>query len=84
MRWLGEDALRRYLRLRPPSFVPNKQEVRSDMMMVVRGGKNRIRIHFDKDGWRVCRRSFRPYDDLLFMRKIGGADDDDGVDDCRP
>ncbi len=26
MRWLGEEALRRYQRLRPPSFVENPDE----------------------------------------------------------
>ena len=26
VRWLGEEALRRYLKLRPPSFVPNRDE----------------------------------------------------------
>ena len=26
IRWLGEEALRRYLKLRPPSFVPNREE----------------------------------------------------------
>ena len=27
VRWLGEEALKRYLKLRPPSFVPNREEV---------------------------------------------------------
>ena len=31
IRWLGEEALKRYLKLRPSSFVPNREEVISDI-----------------------------------------------------
>jgi histidine ammonia-lyase len=31
VRWLGEEALRRYLKLRSPSFVPNREEVVNDI-----------------------------------------------------
>ena len=31
VKWLGEEALKRYLKLRPPSFVPNRDEVVSDI-----------------------------------------------------
>ena len=37
MRWLGDDALRRYLKLKPPSFVPNRQEVVLDIRKTVGG-----------------------------------------------
>ena len=31
IRWLGEEALKRYLKLRPPSFIPNREEVVNDI-----------------------------------------------------
>ena len=37
MRWLGDEALRRYLKLKPPSFVPNRQEVVLDIRKTVGG-----------------------------------------------
>ena len=37
MRWLGEEALRRYLKLRPPSFVPNREELVHDIRKTVGG-----------------------------------------------
>ena len=37
IRWLGEEALRRYLKLKPPSFVPNRQEVVHDIRKTVGG-----------------------------------------------
>lgn len=37
IRWLGEEALRRYLKLKPPSFVPNRQEVVHDIRRTVGG-----------------------------------------------
>ena len=35
IRWLGEEALRRYLKLKPPSFVPNREEVVHDIRKTV-------------------------------------------------
>ena len=37
IRWLGEEALRRYLKLKPPSFVPNREEVVHDIRKTVGG-----------------------------------------------
>ena len=37
MRWLGDEALRRYLKLKPPSYVPNRQEVVLDIRKTVGG-----------------------------------------------
>ena len=37
VRWLGEEALRRYLRLRPPSFVPNREERVNDIRKTLGG-----------------------------------------------
>ena len=37
IRWLGEEALKRYLKLKPPSFVPNRQEVVQDIRKTVGG-----------------------------------------------
>ena len=37
IRWLGEEALKRYLKLKPPSFVPNRQEVVHDIRKTVGG-----------------------------------------------
>ena len=37
IRWLGDEALRRYLKLKPPSFVPNRQEVVHDIRRTVGG-----------------------------------------------
>ena len=37
IRWLGEEALRRYLKLRPPSFVPNREERVHDIRKTVGG-----------------------------------------------
>ena len=37
VKWLGEEALRRYLKLKPPSFVPNRQEVVHDIRKTVGG-----------------------------------------------
>ena len=37
IRWLGEEALRRYLKLRPPSFVPNREEVVHDIRKTLGG-----------------------------------------------
>jgi len=37
IRWLGEEALKRYLKLRPPSFVPNRDEVIKDIRKTVGG-----------------------------------------------
>ena len=34
---MGEEALRRYLKLKPPSFVPNRQEVVHDIRKTVGG-----------------------------------------------
>lgn len=34
---MGEEALRRYLKLRPPSFVPNREEVVHDIRKTVGG-----------------------------------------------
>ena len=31
IRWLGEEALKKYLKLRPPSFIPNREEVVNDI-----------------------------------------------------
>ena len=37
IRWLGEEALVRYLKLKPPSFVPNRKEVVHDIRKTVGG-----------------------------------------------
>ena len=37
IRWLGEEALARYLKLKPPSFVPNREEVINDIRKTVGG-----------------------------------------------
>jgi len=37
VRWLGEEALKRYLKLRPPSFVPNREEVVNDIRKTLSG-----------------------------------------------
>ena len=37
IKWLGDEALRRYLKLKPPSFVPNRQEVVHDIRKTVGG-----------------------------------------------
>merc|ERR1711892_1092529 len=37
IRWLGEEALKRYLKLRPPSYVPHKEEVVKDIRKTQRG-----------------------------------------------
>lgn len=37
IKWLGEEALRRYLKLKPPSYVPNRQEVVADIRKTVGG-----------------------------------------------
>jgi len=37
IRWLGEEALKRYLKLKPPSFVPNREEVVKDIRKTVGG-----------------------------------------------
>ena len=37
VRWLGEEALRRYLKLRPPSFVPNREEQVHDIRKTLGG-----------------------------------------------
>ena len=34
---MGEEALKRYLKLKPPSFVPNRQEVVQDIRKTVGG-----------------------------------------------
>ena len=34
---MGEEALKRYLKLKPPSFVPNRQEVVHDIRKTVGG-----------------------------------------------
>ena len=51
IRWLGEEALLRYLRLKPPSFVPNREEVVHDIRKTVGGAildpEDRIRDVLD-------------------------------------
>ena len=37
IRWLGDEALSRYLKLKPPSYVPNKEEVINDIRKTVGG-----------------------------------------------
>ena len=37
IKWLGEEALKRYLKLKPPSYVPNRQEVVHDIRKTVGG-----------------------------------------------
>ena len=37
IKWLGEEALRRYLKLRPPSFVPNREEIVHDIRKTLGG-----------------------------------------------
>ena len=37
IRWLGEEALRRYLKLKPPSFVPNREEAVLDIRKTAGG-----------------------------------------------
>jgi len=37
IKWLGEEALKRYLKLKPPSFVPNRDEVVSDIRKTTGG-----------------------------------------------
>lgn len=37
IKWLGDEALRRYLKLKPPSYVPNRQEVVADIRKTVGG-----------------------------------------------
>ena len=37
IRWLGEEALKRYLKLRPPSFVPNREENVHDIRKTLGG-----------------------------------------------
>ena len=37
IRWLGEEALTRYLKLKPPSYVPNREEVINDIRKTVGG-----------------------------------------------
>merc|ERR1711962_884804 len=37
VRWLGEEALKRYLKLRPPSFVPNREELVNDIRKTLSG-----------------------------------------------
>eukprot|EP00095_Tigriopus_kingsejongensis_P002256 maker-scaffold478_size161223-snap-gene-0.29 protein:Tk02256 transcript:maker-scaffold478_size161223-snap-gene-0.29-mRNA-1 annotation:"histidine ammonia-lyase" len=37
IRWLGEEALKRYLKLKPPSYVPNKKEVVNDIRKTAGG-----------------------------------------------
>eukprot|EP00092_Neocalanus_flemingeri_P003503 GFUD01003757.1.p1 GENE.GFUD01003757.1~~GFUD01003757.1.p1 ORF type:complete len:676 (-),score=161.97 GFUD01003757.1:197-2224(-) len=37
IRWLGGEALKRYLKLRPPSFVPNREEVVNDIRKTLGG-----------------------------------------------
>jgi len=37
IRWLGDEALKRYLKLRPPSFVPNREEVVNDIRKTTGG-----------------------------------------------
>ena len=37
IRWLGDEALVRYLKLKPPSFVPNRKEVVHDIRKTVGG-----------------------------------------------
>jgi len=37
IRWLGEEALRRYLKLRPPSYVPNRDEIVHDIRRTLGG-----------------------------------------------
>ena len=35
--WLGEEALRRYLKLKPPSYVPNRDEAVLDIRKTTGG-----------------------------------------------
>ena len=44
VRWLGEEALKRYLKLRPPSFVPNRDEVVSDIRKTL--GRFLFKVYF--------------------------------------
>jgi histidine ammonia-lyase len=37
IRWLGEEALKRYLKLRPPSFIPNREERVHDIRKTLGG-----------------------------------------------
>ena len=37
IRWLGDEALARYLKLKPPSYVPNREEVINDIRKTVGG-----------------------------------------------
>eukprot|EP00094_Tigriopus_californicus_P002889 TCALIF_02786-PA protein Name:"Similar to Hal Histidine ammonia-lyase (Mus musculus)" AED:0.17 eAED:0.17 QI:40/0.36/0.41/1/0.72/0.75/12/0/632 len=37
IRWLGDEALKRFLKLKPPSYVPNKEEVLHDIRKTVGG-----------------------------------------------
>jgi histidine ammonia-lyase len=37
IRWLAEEALRRYLKLKPPSFVPNREEAVLDIRKTAGG-----------------------------------------------
>jgi len=37
IRWLGEEALRRYLKLKPPSYVPNRDEAVHDIRKTAGG-----------------------------------------------
>ena len=44
IRWLGDEALKRYLKLRPPSFVPNREEIVNDIRKTT-GEKSCTRIY---------------------------------------
>ncbi|CAB4058645.1 hutH [Lepeophtheirus salmonis] len=37
IRWLGTEALRRYIKLKPPSFIPNREETVHDIRKTVGG-----------------------------------------------